>query len=79
MLIDARERFIESTRYRRCAANALYQGVYPLSAALSRPLIAALLVEIAHQYGADAVAHGCTGKGNDQVRIELACARSSPR
>ena len=59
-------------------ANALYEGVYPLSAALSRPLIAALLVETAHRYGADAIAHGCTGKGNDQVRIEIAARALDP-
>ena len=69
VLVDARERFIEDYAFKALAANALYQGVYPLSAALSRPLIADLLVETAAQYGADAVAHGCTGKGNDQVRI----------
>ncbi len=65
---------------KRSQANALYQDVYPLSAALSRPLIADLLVKTAHEYGATVVAHGCTGKGNDQVRIEAAaCARSIPR
>jgi argininosuccinate synthase len=72
LLIDARERFIQEYAYPALRANALYQGVYPLSAALSRPLIAALLVEIAKTYRADSVAHGCTGKGNDQVRIEIA-------
>ncbi len=51
-------------------ANALYEGAYPLGTALARPLIAKALVQVAHQIGADAVAHGCTGKGNDQVRIE---------
>ena len=78
VLIDARERFIEEYAYRALAANALYQGVYPLSAALSRPLIADLLVETAEQYGADAVAHGCTGKGNDQVRIEVGVRAKAP-
>ena len=53
-------------------ANALYEGVYPLSAALSRPLIAKHLVEAARKHGATAVAHGATGKGNDQVRFDLA-------
>ncbi|HKU66709.1 MAG TPA: argininosuccinate synthase [Candidatus Baltobacteraceae bacterium] len=71
VLVDAKQRFIDDFAYKALAANALYQGVYPLSAALSRPLIAHLLVETAHAYGAGAVAHGCTGKGNDQVRIEL--------
>src|SRR6202048_2706805 len=69
VLIDARERFLEEYALKALAANALYEGVYPLSAALSRPLIADLLVETTTQYGADAVAHGCTGKGNDQGRI----------
>ena len=78
LLIDAKERFITEFAYPALHANALYEGVYPLSAALSRPLIAALLVETAHRYGADAVAHGCTGKGNDQVRIELAVRALDP-
>ncbi len=78
VLIDARERFIEQYAYKALAANALYEGVYPLSAALSRPLIADLLVETAEQYGADAVAHGCTGKGNDQVRIEVGVRARAP-
>ncbi len=70
--IDARQRFVSEYVLPALAANARYEGVYPLSAALSRPLIAALLVETARAVKADAVAHGCTGKGNDQVRIELA-------
>ncbi|MDB5027598.1 MAG: argininosuccinate synthase [Candidatus Eremiobacteraeota bacterium] len=78
VLIDARERFIAEYAYKALAANALYQGVYPLSAALSRPLIADLLVETAARYGADAVAHGCTGKGNDQVRIEVGVRAKAP-
>ena len=78
VLIDARERFIAEYALKALAANALYQGVYPLSAALSRPLIADLLVETAEQYGADAVAHGCTGKGNDQVRIEVGVRAKAP-
>jgi len=78
LLVDAKERFIEEFAFPALHANALYEGVYPLSAALSRPLIAALLVETAHAYGADAVAHGCTGKGNDQVRIEVAARALDP-
>jgi len=78
LLVDAKSRFIEELAFPALRANALYEGVYPLSAALSRPLIAALLVETAHAYGADAVAHGCTGKGNDQVRIELAVRALDP-
>ena len=78
VVIDARERFIAGYALPALAANAMYEGVYPLSAALSRPLIAALLVETAHKYAADTVAHGCTGKGNDQVRIELAVRALDP-
>jgi argininosuccinate synthase len=78
MLIDAKERFVDEYALHALRANALYEGVYPLSAALSRPLIAALLVETAHTYSADAVAHGCTGKGNDQVRIEIAARALDP-
>ena len=69
VLVDARERFVEEYAYKALAANARYQGTYPLSAALSRPLIADLLVEIAEKYGYDAVAHGCTGKGNDRIEV----------
>jgi argininosuccinate synthase len=78
VLVDARERFITDYAYKALAANARYQGVYPLSAALSRPLIADLLVETANAYGYDAVAHGCTGKGNDQVRIEIGVRAAAP-
>jgi argininosuccinate synthase len=78
LLVDARERFVADYAWPALRANALYQGVYPLSAALSRPLIAALLVEAAWDFGADAVAHGCTGKGNDQVRIELGVRALNP-
>jgi argininosuccinate synthase len=78
VVIDARERFLDDYAFRALRANAKYEGVYPLSAALSRPLIGALLVETAHRFGAGAVAHGCTGKGNDQVRIELAVRALDP-
>ncbi len=78
VLIDARERFLKDFAYSALRANAKYQGIYPLSAALSRPLIGALLVETAHAMRADTVAHGCTGKGNDQVRIELAVRALDP-
>src|SRR5579871_6105026 len=59
-------------------ANALYEGVYPLISALSRPLIAKTLVDIAKKTGATAVAHGCTGKGNDQVRFDVAVMALQP-
>ncbi|MDH2910711.1 MAG: argininosuccinate synthase [Candidatus Eremiobacteraeota bacterium] len=76
--LDVRERFFHEYVLPAFAANVRYEGCYPLSAALSRPLIAALLVETARAYGADAVAHGCTGKGNDQVRIELGVRALDP-
>lgn len=78
VLIDARQRFVSDYAFTALRANALYQDAYPLSAALSRPLIGALLVETARRYGATVVAHGCTGKGNDQVRIELAVRALDP-
>ncbi|MHC4777846.1 MAG: argininosuccinate synthase [Planctomycetota bacterium] len=59
-------------------ANAMYEGIYPLLSALSRPLIVEKLVDAAHAEGADAVAHGCTGKGNDQVRFEMSLAALAP-
>ncbi|HEX5465603.1 MAG TPA: argininosuccinate synthase [Candidatus Limnocylindrales bacterium] len=71
-VIDARETFVTRFCWPNVQADALYQGVYPLATALARPLIAQLLVEVAQREGADAVAHGCTGKGNDQVRFDVA-------
>ncbi len=70
--IDAREEFVDNYLNPAIKANALYEGKYPISTALSRPLIGKWLVEIAGREKADAVAHGSTGKGNDQVRFELA-------
>ena len=69
--IDAKEEFAEHHCLPALMANALYEDKYPLSTAIGRPLIAKKLVETAHKYGATAVAHGCTGKGNDQVRIDI--------
>ncbi len=77
-LIDARETFVTEFLWPAVAANALYQGVYPLSTALARPLIARTLAEEALQVGADSVAHGCTGKGNDQVRFDVALHTLAP-
>jgi len=77
-VIDAREQFVTGFCWPNLQANALYQGVYPLATALARPLIAQLLVEIAQREGADAVAHGCTGKGNDQVRFDVAVHALDP-
>ncbi|HEY4189329.1 MAG TPA: argininosuccinate synthase [Candidatus Limnocylindrales bacterium] len=77
-VVDARETFLSQYVWRSLQANALYQGVYPLATALARPLIAQLLVEVAQKEGADAVAHGCTGKGNDQVRFDVAVHALDP-
>ena len=77
-VVDARERFVTDFVWPHLQANALYQGAYPLATALARPLIAQLLVEVAKREGADAVAHGCTGKGNDQVRFDVATHALDP-
>ena len=76
--VDAREAFVTDFVWPALQAGALYQGVYPLATAIARPLIARLLVETAHEVGATAVAHGCTGKGNDQVRFDVAVAALDP-
>src|SRR5471030_253479 len=68
---DLRETFVKDFVFPMFRANALYEGVYLLGTSISRPLIAQRQIEIALQVGADAVAHGATGKGNDQVRFEL--------
>ncbi len=77
-VIDMRETF--ANEYLACAmaANAMYENKYPLVSALSRPLIAKHLVAVAHQFGAKYVAHGCTGKGNDQVRFESSVLMLDP-
>ena len=77
-LVDARHAFTDEFVLPAIHMNALYQGRYPLISALSRPLIARILVEIARETGADAVAHGCTGKGNDQVRFEVSLGALAP-
>ncbi len=68
---DLREEFVRDYVFPMFRANALYEGVYLLGTSIARPLIAKRQIEIAHQTGADAVSHGATGKGNDQVRFEL--------
>lgn len=75
---DLIEPFINEFAFPAIRANGLYEGRYPLSTALARPLIARRLVEIARELGADAVAHGCTGKGNDQVRFDVAIGALAP-
>ena len=76
--VDAKEEFAEHYCLPALMANALYEGKYPLSTAVGRPLIAKKLVEAAHEFGATAVAHGCTGKGNDQVRIDIGVRSQDP-
>ena len=76
--IDAKEEFLREYVYPGIKANALYEGSYPLSTALGRPLIGKKLVEVAEKEGATAVAHGCTGKGNDQVRIDVTVRAMNP-
>ena len=75
---DLVEPFVNEFAFPAIRANALYGDKYPLSTALARPLIAQNLVSIAREYNADAVAHGCTGKGNDQVRFDLAINALGP-
>jgi argininosuccinate synthase len=77
-IVDAKDEFATDFCFPALQANALYQGIYPLSAALSRPLIARHLVAAARKHGATAVAHGATGKGNDQVRFDLAVKGMAP-
>jgi argininosuccinate synthase len=77
-LVDARERFVDDFVLPALQMNALYQGRYPLVSALSRPLISQVLVDVARETSASAVAHGCTGKGNDQVRFEVALGALAP-
>jgi len=76
--VDAREEFAHHFVLPAIKANALYGGGYPLFTALGRPLIAKLAVEYARKTGCDTIAHGCTGKGNDQVRIEATIATLAP-
>ncbi|KQL20806.1 argininosuccinate synthase [Cytobacillus solani] len=77
-VIDAKEEFASEYALMAMQAHALYENKYPLISALSRPLIAKKLVEVAEKEGAVAVAHGCTGKGNDQVRFEVAIQALNP-
>jgi argininosuccinate synthase len=78
VVIDAQSEFADDYIMPALKANALYQKRYPLVSALSRPLIAKYLAKTAKELGADTVAHGCTGKGNDQVRFEASVAAISP-
>ncbi len=78
VVVDARAEYAAEYVARAIKANALYEGKYPLVSALSRPVIARHLVAAAREFGADAVAHGCTGKGNDQVRFEVSVRALAP-
>jgi len=78
LVADVRDEFAEQFVAPALKANAKYEGKYPLVSSLSRPVIAKHLVETARRFGADAVAHGCTGKGNDQVRFEVSTAALAP-
>jgi argininosuccinate synthase len=78
LVVDAREEYGREYVARAIKANALYEGKYPLVSALSRPVIARHLVAAARDHDADAVAHGCTGKGNDQVRFEVSVRALAP-
>ena len=75
---DLRDEFVRDFVFPMFRANALYEGAYLLGTSIARPLIAKRQIEIARQVGADAVAHGATGKGNDQVRFELAYYALAP-
>jgi argininosuccinate synthase len=76
--IDAREEFARGYVFPAIKANALYEGKYPISTSLSRPLIVAKMVEVAEKEGATGFAHGCTGKGNDQVRFDVTVGALAP-
>jgi len=78
VVVDCREEFARDFVAPALKANARYEGKYPLVSALSRPIIARHLVAAARQHGAHAIAHGCTGKGNDQVRFEVASRALAP-
>src|SRR5688572_5610454 len=77
-VVDLREEFVRDYIFPALKAGALYEGSYPMATALGRPLLAKALVDVARCEGCTAVAHGCTGKGNDQVRFEAAVAALAP-
>ncbi len=78
LTVDARQEFLSYYVWPALQAGAIYEGAYPLATALARPLIAKLLVDVARSEGATAVAHGCTGKGNDQVRFDVSIMALAP-
>lgn len=75
---DVREEFVRDFVYPMFRANTIYEGEYLLGTSIARPLIAKRLVEVAAEHGADAISHGATGKGNDQVRFELGAYALAP-
>ena len=77
-ILDIKEEFVKDYVFPMFRANAIYEGEYLLGTSIARPLIAKKLVEIANQKGAEAVSHGATGKGNDQVRFELGALALNP-
>ena len=79
IVLDVKDEFAEEYLAKGIKANADYQGEYHLSTPIARPLLAKKAVEISHKYGADTIAHGCTGKGNDQVRIEATALCYDPK
>src|ERR671930_2473470 len=76
--INAKEEFVQNYVIPSIKANGLYQNKYPLATALTRPLIARKIVEVANIEGATAIAHGCTGKGNDQIRFDVTIHALNP-
>ena len=76
--VDAREEFVEDFVWPTLKANAEYQNIYPLSTAIARPMIVKTLVDVARREGAKFIAHGCTGKGNDQVRFDVGITSLDP-
>ncbi len=78
-VVDGRDLFLKHFAFPALQAGAIYEKEYPLATAIGRPLIAKLLVDVAHEYGAKAVAHGCTGKGNDQVRLDVSVTALDPK
>ncbi len=78
VVVDAKDEFVRDYVFPALQAGAIYEGEYPLATSLARPLIASKQVEVARKYGATAIAHGCTGKGNDQVRFDLVTGALAP-
>ncbi len=79
VILDLREEFLTNYVWTALKAGALYEGSYPMATAIGRPLLAKMLVDVAIQENADAVSHGCTGKGNDQVRFEVGVQSLAPQ